>query len=413
MSKRFALPSFRMARVLTIVGAATIASFGLGCGKSSSGPAPSGSASTPEIKPDAKGIEAASNDPSLAELTKKALGCKWAVYGFDAKCPELKALLESEAVREGKGDTTLVNFLEDPDEHVRWLGSRTLTQRGKRFRTDKPLAERIVKVAEAEKDKAVAQELGGVVGAIKHAETGLGERIKTMAKSHEVQQMRTSLLARMLFSNGESLYDFVKDIAMNNKDVIVRKAAISAFWTGTPPTRAADTCKMWLGFMQDPSDDVAGEAAYLCSFYPQNGGCKDEWDPVLDNVEKRAKSGTVKSTQMASAMAYLHKQPGASEAQKKRAVSVARLIAENPANNGMARGRSIEFVADNDPDAKKFLEKFKEDADAFVKSRSKELAERPQKKDGDKKEPEKAPNEANKAPATPPGKAPAQPAKKP
>ncbi|HRI70435.1 MAG TPA: hypothetical protein PK156_39660, partial [Polyangium sp.] len=327
MTKRLALSSLRMARVLTIVGAATVV-LGLGCSKSSSEATPAASTSTPEAKPDVKGIEAASNDPMLVDMAKKALGCKWAAYGFDAKCPELKTLVESDGVRDGKGDTTLVNFLEDPNEHVRWLGSRTLTQRGKRFRTDKPLAERIVAVAEAEKDKAVAQELGGVVGAIKHAETGLGERIKTMAKSHEVQQMRTSLLARMLFSNGEPLYDFIKDIAMNDKDVIVRKAAISAFWTGTPPARAADTCKMWLGFMQDPSDDVAGEAAYLCSFYPQNGGCKTEWDAVLDAVEKRAKEGTIKSTQMAQSMAYLHKQPGASEAQKKRALSVARLVAE-------------------------------------------------------------------------------------
>lgn len=399
--------SLGVVRALMIVGAATIVSFG--CSKSSSEqPAPAASASAaPEMKVEAKGIEASTNDAAVVDLAKKALGCKWAAFGLDSKCPELKALIESEAIRDGKGDGTLVNFLEDANEQVRWLGARALTQRGKAFRTDKLLAERIVKAAEVEKTKAVAQELGGVVGGIKHAETGLGERIKTMAKSHEVQQVRTSLLARMLFSNGEALYDFVKDIAMNDKDIVVRKAAISAFWTGTPPNKSADTCKMWLGFMDDPAEDVAGEAAYLCAFYPQNGGCTSEWDALLDNIEKRAKAGAIKSTQMASAMSYLHRQPKVSDAQKKRTLKVARIIAENTSNNGMVRGRALEFVADNDPDAKKFLEKLKDDADPFVKGRAKELVERPAKKEGDK-----GSAETNKGAVAVPGKAVAEPDKK-
>lgn len=404
-----ALSSLGVARALVIVGAATIVS--LGCSKSSSEqPAPAAAASTTatsEAKPDAKGIEAATNDAAIVDLAKKTLGCKWTAFGFDAKCPELKTLIESETIRDGKGDGTLVNFLEDSNEQVRWLGARALTQRGKTFRTDKQLAERIVKAAEAEKAKVIAQELGGVAGGIKHAETGLGERIKTMAKSHEVQQMRTSLMARMLFSNGETLYDFVKDIAMNDKDIVVRKAAISAFWTGTPPNKSGDTCKMWLGFMDDPAEDVAGEAAYLAAFYPQNGGCKTEWDALLDNIEKKAKAGSIKSTQMASAMSYLHRQPGASEAQKKRALKIARMIAENTSNNGMVRGRALEFVADNDPEAKKFLDKLKDDADPYVKGRSKELADRPPKKDGDKGSPE-----TNKGPIAVPGKVAPEPDKK-
>jgi hypothetical protein len=312
----------------------------------------------------------------VVELAKKALGCKWGTFGFDSMCPEMKALTDGQELRDGKADATLVSFLEDPNERVRWLGARGLSQRGRAFRTDKALAERIVKVAEGEKSKVVAQELGGVVGGIKHAETGLGDRIKAMAKGHEVQQMRTSLLARMLFSNGALLYDFVKDIAANDKDTVVRKAAMSAFWTGTPPDKAADSCKMWLGFVDDPADDVSGEAAYLCAFYPQNSGCKAEWDPLLDKIETRAKEGTVKSTQLASALFYLYKQPAASDAQKKRALAVARKIAEEKKNNGMARGRALELVAEKDPEGKKILEKLKDDEDVFVKARAKDLVER-------------------------------------
>ncbi|MRG93112.1 hypothetical protein [Polyangium spumosum] len=374
-----------MVRPITLATITLLAGLGLGCSKGSSGPEPAGSAATPEAKPDAKGIEAAGNDAAVVELAKKALGCNWGAYGFDSRCPEMKALTESELVRDGKADATLVNFLEDPNEHVRWLGSRILSQRGKAFRTDKALAERIVVVAEGEKSKTVAQELGGVVGGIKHADTGLGDRIKKMAKEHAVQQMRTSLLARMLFSNGETLYDFVKDIATNDKDTIVRKAAMSAFWTGTPPNRAADSCKMWLAFVDDPADDVSGEAAYLTAFYPQGGGCKAEWDPLLDKIEKRAKEGTVKSTQMSSALFYLHRHAGSSDAQKKRALVVARAIVENKANVGMARGRALELVAEKDPDAKKLLEKLQqEDTDVFVKRRAKDLVDKASKPADDK-----------------------------
>ncbi|MDI1437419.1 hypothetical protein [Polyangium sorediatum] len=398
-----------MVSTRVIAAIALLAGLGLGCSKGSSGPDPAGSAAPTEAKPSAKGIEAAGNDAAVVELAKKTLGCKWGTYGFDSMCPEMKALLESDLIREGKADATFVSFLEDPNEQVRWLGSRALSQRGKAFRNDKALAERILVVAEGEANKTVAQELGGVVGGIKHADTGLGERIQGMAKNHPVQQMRTSLLARMLFSNGETLYDFVKDIATNDKDVVVRKAAMSAFWTGTPPTRAAESCKMWLGFVDDAADDVSGEAAYLCSFYPQGGGCKAEWDPLLDKIEKRAKEGTIKSTQMASALFYLHRQPGASDAQKKRALAVARAILETRTNSGMARGRALELVAEKDPDGKKLLVAMQEDPDVFVKRRAKDLADKAGKSADEKA---KAP-EADKAKAPAADKAKTDATKKP
>jgi len=380
----------------TLAALVLLAAASVGCSKGASGTSTSSSASPEPTKAPAAGLEAAGNDAAVVDLAKKALGCKWGVYGFDSMCPEMKAFVESEAVRDGKGDATLVSFLEDPNEQVRWLGSRALSQRGRTYKTDKALSERIVKVAEGEKSKTVAQEMGGVVGGIKHAETGLGERIKVIAKSHEIPQMRTSLLARMLFTNGELLYDFVKDIATNEKDPMVRRAAMSAFWTGTPPNKAADTCAMWLGFVDDAAEDVGGEAAYLVSFYPQNSGCKAEWDPLLEKIEKRAKAGTLKSTQMAASLYYLYRQASATDAQKKRALAIAREAAENKANSGMARSRALELVAEKDPDAKKFLEKLKDDSDVFVKSRAKDLADKLSSKpdtdkakaEGDKPKPE-------------------------
>jgi hypothetical protein len=364
-----------------LISLALVSGLSLGCGKGGEAPAPAGSASAAAPAAAGKGIEAPGNDAALVELARKALGCKWGPYGLDTTCADLRALLDAPALRDSKADATFVNLLEDPNEQVRWIGARALSTRGTAYRTDKALAERAVKATEDEKSKTVGQELGGVVGGIKHAETGLGERIKAMAKTHPLQATRMSLMSRMLFANGEMLYDFVKDIAQNDEDPMVRKAALSAFWTGTPPNKNADTCALWLSFSDDKVEDVAGEAAYLTAFYPQGGGCKAQWDPLLDRIEKRAKEGSIKSSQMANALLYLHRQAGASDAQKKRALGAARALLETKENSGMARGKALEFIVEKDPDGRKFIEQFKDDADFYVKTRAKELAA---KADGDK-----------------------------
>ncbi|UQA58351.1 hypothetical protein [Polyangium aurulentum] len=379
-----------------LISLALASGLGLGCGKGGEAPAPAGSASAAAPAAAGKGIDAPGNDPAVVALARKALGCKWGPYGLEATCADLRALLEDPALRDSKADATFMNLLEDPSEQVRWLGARALSTRGTAYRADKALAERAVKAAEDEKSKTVGQELGGVVGNIKHAETGLGERIKAMAKTHPLQAVRMSLLSRMLFTNGELLYDFVKDIAQNDADPMVRKAALSAFWTGTPPNKAADTCAMWLSFIDDKVEDVAGEAAYLTAFYPQGGGCKEQWDPLLDKIEKRAKEGTIKSSQMASALLFLHRQPGASEAQKKRSLVAARALLEKKENSGMARGKALEFIVEKDLDGRKFIEKFREDPDFFVKSRAKDLAA---KTGGDKAKAEPADDKPKAEPA--------------
>jgi hypothetical protein len=348
-------------RAILALALSAMAGLGLGCDKGSQAPAPADSASA--NAPEGRGLNAPGNDPVIVDLTRKALACRWSALGFDATCGDLRGLIDAEALREGKGDATLVNLLEDPNEQVRWLGARALSMRGKVYRTDKPLAERVVKATEDEKVKAVGQELGGTTGNISHAETGLGERIKAMAKAHPLQTVRMSMLSRMLFANGEVLYGFVKDIAKTDPDPGVRKAALSAFWTGTPPNKNAETCALWLEFVDEPADDVSGEAAYLCAFYPQGGGCKAEWDPLLAKLEKKAKEGVIRGGQSANALFHLHRQAGASEAQKKRALATARLILETKSNGGMARAKALELLFEKDPEGRKLVEQYRNDGE--------------------------------------------------
>lgn len=321
----------------------------------------------------AKGIDAPGNDPKVVELAKKALGCEWQKTGFKYDCADLKAWKESELLKEGKADETLVSMLEDDNERVRWLAAQALSSRGKAYRTDEKLAKRVLAAAQAEKNEAVASNLGSALGRINAEKTGLEAEIKKLIESHQLQQLRRSTVSAVLFSNRQ-FYEFHMALAKGEKNKDVRKAAISAFWTGTPSDKYDQTCAMWLDrVVNDEDDNIAGEAAYLCGFYSGGGGCQDQWDALLDAIEKRAKEGQVKSSQMAAALYYFHKQKKASAAQKQRALAIAKQIADNADNSGAARARALEFVAEKDPAGPTFVAKFKDDEDFFVKSRATQI----------------------------------------
>jgi hypothetical protein len=322
----------------------------------------------------AMGLEAAGNDAAVVALAKKALTCKWNDYGFAYDCADMKAWNESELFKDGKNDATLVNLIEDAKEQVRFLGARKLASNGETYKRDKALAGRVIGAAERETSKAVANDLGSAVGGIKTDVTGLGEQAKGVFAKTKLQAVKTSLLGRLLFTNGPAFYDWTKSIAKSDPDPVVRKAAISAFWTGTPHDKYDDACSMWLGFASDKNDDVAGEAAYMAAFFPMDGGCKKQWNPLLDLLDAKAKGGGVKNSQQASALYYFYKQKDASAAQKARALAIAKSLAENKANSGSARGRAIEMVVEDDPrGGKAFAGKFVNDADFYVKSRAADL----------------------------------------
>lgn len=339
-------------------------------------------ASAAPEKKEVKGLAAPGNDQAVVELAKKALDCGWGRSGLDTKCDGYKAWKDSKLFEDGKADATLVSMLEDADEKVRWLAARTLDRDGETYRTDKDLAKRVIEVAKAERDLTVISQLGAVVGRIDLQKTGLGDEVKKMLTDHPVSQMRRRMLSTVLFKNRDlpGLFEFVQDIARKDKDEEVRKAASSAFWTGTPHDRYADSCKLWFELAQDPNDRLAGDAAYLCAFYNMGGGCKDQWAPLLDIIEKKVKEGAIKDTGWASALRYLHGQDKAPEEIKKRTIAIAKALVENTKIEGMARGQALRFVAKAAPDGKAFAARFLEDKEFFVKNAAKDAQKEDEKK---------------------------------
>lgn len=319
------------------------------------------------------GLEDPSNDKVVADAARAAILCEWsATGGLKYDCPAHKTWKEASFIKEGAADPTLTTMLADTREPVRWLAAEALSNQGKAYTKNAALAGKVVAAAQAEKSPLAGASLGRAVAKIDLAATGQQPAAEAMVKTHPVPQLRQAIARHMLWSN-KQLYDLTLQLARTDAVPEVRKAALGAPWTGTPTGRENDTCVLFLEKVDDPADDVSGEAAYLCGFWSRNGGCKTQWDPLLGKIEARARAGRIKSPQMASALSYFHGQKAASAAQKKRAVSIAKALIENPANAGIARGNALRFIGEVDDGAKAYAGRWLSDKEFFVKNAAKDI----------------------------------------
>ncbi len=361
-------------RKIVILALASAALLLGGCCKEDKKEAPSGTATT---STDGKGLGDPSNDPAIVAAAKPVLTCTWGSYGFDSKCAALETWKKLEAMKNGAGDKTLVNFLEDKDFKVQWLGAEALSRQGQLYRKDQALAAKVVDAADKATEKLVVSALARAAGNADLQATGLAPRVMKMLESHANAELRQELSGNTLFRNRDAtgMYDLFVKLARTDKDPKVRKAAAAAFWTGTPNGKNEDVCKLWLELADDADHDLAGHSAYHCSFTSSGGGCTGQWDALLSLIERKAKAGQVKSSFMAAALKYFYGQQKATDAQKKRAIEVAKVLVANPANDGSSRSSALEFVGKEDPAGKAFAAKYENDSEFFVKSAAKRIKE--------------------------------------
>lgn len=329
-------------------------------------------------KEEKKGLEAAGNDPAVVAEVKKILECEWKRFGFSSsKCEAFKAFNKSDMIKRGRADATMVNLLEDDDSKVRWLAARTLKMHGKTYEGDPKLAARVLTAAEQEKDEQVAVKMMGAVADMDLVGTKLADRAIALAKSHPVEEARAELVHSVLFKNRDSneLYEFVKATAKEAKEDKIRRAAVRAFWVGTPRDKTEEVCKLWLDVAQnDASDDVAGVAMRLAAQNP-NARCEAQYDGLLELAESKAKEGKVKTSDVAFALRYIHGQKKASDAHKKRALSIAKILLENEANKDMARADALRLLGKEHPKGKAMAKKYKDAKSFFVKNAAKRILE--------------------------------------
>jgi hypothetical protein len=325
-----------------------------------------------------KGLEAPDNDKDLIDAFKKALACPLRNDQFDYECADYKAFVDSKLFAEGKNDRTLVNLLEDDDAKVRRLAIQGLQRsRGYVYGRDKGLAERVVAAVEGEKSESFDLDgLGRVAGDIKVQPTGTWPRIKALLDSAP-EKVKVGLLGSILFNNSDEDDVFAKVRALtDDPSVAVRRAALSAFWTGGHK-HAAETCQTYAKHMEDADKGVAASSMYWLGQWGDR--CSAHYDELLEQVGKRVTAHKVDDSNYASALAgiYYKNNKKATEAQKKRAWAMAVQIAEDTTASWVARTSALSSMHESDPaKAAPVLTKLKGDKDQWVSKRASELLEK-------------------------------------
>jgi|JI10StandDraft_1071094.scaffolds.fasta_scaffold44157_2 hypothetical protein len=359
--------------------------------------APSASMPPPPPPPPARGLGAPGNEPTLSAAAKKTVESCAAAWkttsGIDAACPDFKAFL-AQKIERGARDATFVAFLEDESPIGRTLGARALVAWGEGYRVERALAERVLAAAEKESVEALTGIMGFLVGEIVLAKTGLGERVRALAtRESGPADLQIGLISILLQANREdaAAFDLSREIAERAKSPMVRNAALGAF-SAAIDLRPAEVCKLWAQNRENTDETLAATAAArLCagaswvgysgiswsstsSFTMTENRCASEVEPTLTLIEGRAKAGKIANENWLFALRGvlrddLKKTPAA---QKKRALALARLIAETQENHAGSRASALRLVIQKDPGAKAFAAKLADDPSNFVRQVAKE-----------------------------------------
>ncbi|MCL2823057.1 MAG: hypothetical protein FWD57_03620 [Polyangiaceae bacterium] len=321
------------------------------------------------------GIDNPENNPAVVAAAKEVMACDWEKAGFGAKCEALQAWRKNDVVKKG-ADSTLVNFLEDPDIKVQWLGAEALSRGGDTYMKDAALSAKIFDAMEKAAEPFLMDQLKTSAAKVDLNTTGLGARAMTMLETHENIAVRRAIAGSSILFHNRSypgLFDLNMKLARSDIDSKVRIGAAGAFWIGTPQGKKEEVCKLWFNLANDADGDVAGPSAYHCAFWSNDGGCAGQWEGLLSLIEQKAKAGTVAHMMMASSPGYVYGQKKASDAIKKRALAVAKAIVQNKANSDSARSNNLSFIAKHDPAGKAFVKPYENDSSQLVRSTAKEF----------------------------------------
>lgn len=319
-----------------------------------------------------KGLNAPDNERDSVILAQQVMEtCKWTRMGYPLKCSARKAWDGSTFINR---EPTLVNMLDDPRAQVRWLAAQALRKHKGTHTSNKAQAERIVAAAERERVNTIAPVLAAAVAKLDLDETGLRARVEALITKHPLMRM-SGMLARFALATNPGLYEFMTKVARTDKRRPVRRAAVSAFWTGTPAERMGDSCKLWLEISADADAELAGDATnYL--FWAPKAACKEHYDAALKTVAAKAKAGGVKATMLANALGSLLGQKTLSSKHKSKALELSVSLLSGASNSRVVRTRMVDVISRHHPKAKTILAKFEKDGQAMVRAAVKRAMER-------------------------------------
>jgi hypothetical protein len=198
------------------------------------------------------GLGDPSNNPEVVAAAKPIL----ATCGWDAKkafegCEQMKPWQEKHFE---KIDATLLNFIEDPDVKVRWLGVSGLGRWGYSYRSDKTQSARLLAALEKEAaDSPLDAEMTYEMINVSDAE--LMQKLKAYAMKPTTAFDVRAVLAS--WWSDEQSFELVKSLTTGDKKA--QKEAVQCYALHFDKHRD-EACKYWSDHLEDDDKDVRAAA---------------------------------------------------------------------------------------------------------------------------------------------------------
>ena len=330
-----------------------------------------------------KGLEAPGNDADLVQLAKGALTCPRDRDDLiDYQCAGYKAFRDSPKLK--TGDATLLNFIEDPDERVRWLGARGLpdgfAMNPRPAYVEQPeAAARLVRAFAKEESLEAAKMIGSKVGRINVEKTGQLAAIAEVIKARKHPRAVREILSNLLFTNSQSRPAFDLMLALTgDPDDGIRYDATSAFWVGGGLSRP-ETCKMWEAHLADKDPAIAGSSAQHIGWYHEE--CAPSYGAMLEAIDGRIATKTLgDKSSFAIGLDRMCEQEWTKAPEKKKATTLAKKLAADKELHVFVRMEGLSAVSACDKGGKAYVAKFTHDKEEWVAQRAKELLKEKRKK---------------------------------
>jgi len=323
--------------------------------------------------PSASASSITSGDAKVLDLATKALACGWSDDGPALECDAARAWREARNVFEGgREDSALAEMLGRSDDRARYLAAENLAVFGERYRTDKPLATRVVLAAEREKSARVGEVLGEAVAKVDVDSTDLFDRVRALSIKHDLLPLRTAIAASLAEHNPASGPSFTLTLdLLRDREKDVRVAAIGALWM-CENRHPVEACSAWRDHIDDADDDEVASRA--CDYLSWSGHCQDAIDALLDSEERRFKAGKTTEALFAKALGNVCEDVKTTRSQKERASDLARNMAQQTSTPRPARGAALSAVLRCDTtNGRSFVARFANDPDPFVQARTRDL----------------------------------------
>jgi hypothetical protein len=323
-------------------------------------------------KPAATGLNAPGNDPKIVELAKKALTCKWegkddvVFAAFDNACPEYKAWRDEKAAfADKKGEATLVNFIEDPDEKVRYLGEKRLGD-DLGLLKDQKLAARVLTVAE--KNKLPRDYLLGVIiGNIVLEDPTLFPRIKKLYAANKDINFRPAVVTDLLPSNpdNQEVFDWTHEIMKDTADKRNAGTAATAMWK--MKTDKPARCDAFMEHVEGTEEELVSHGASFITSPSLN--CEAHFDKVLAVMDKHVKAKKANGTDTNVLRNICAPKSKAKPAQQATALALAKTLADDKTLDGLVRAGGIDAAfACDEKGGKAYANKFAGEKNEDIKS---------------------------------------------